>query len=357
MAYTSFTIEAWIYSMTSYTGDSSIFGQCQCSTCANQCLYFIVRGGHLYAGFIFNDIGGSTALNAAVWYHVAFVYNADTQQQILYVNGIQDAVKSNAIPYQGTTGNIWIGSTSASLSPNYFNGYIDNVKVTTRAKSASEILQDASLIAYYSFDLPSSNADRGPNGLSGSSVNTAVVVGRVNQAMHFTGVSSYFQAYGFYQAGYGVNLGQPFSISMWINPLSIVSSAFVQQSTTQTGGSCLNMIGIYSATSLTGQLVAQTYGYPVIFGPFITINTWTHFSWTYSSTNGARLYVNGILFGSTGSYTVQNSGVITWLQIGYNFACASSGSINNGPYRGAIDEIYIHNRELIQTDVTALVNP
>ncbi|CAF4202018.1 unnamed protein product, partial [Rotaria sordida] len=40
LSYTSFTIEAWIYYSTS-TSDRGIFGQCQCSTCANQCLYLI----------------------------------------------------------------------------------------------------------------------------------------------------------------------------------------------------------------------------------------------------------------------------------------------------------------------------
>ncbi len=354
--YTSLTIEAWIYSTTSYTGDNSIFGQCQCSTCSNQCLFFIIRGSRLYGGFTLNDVAGSTTLTTNIWYHIAFVYNYETQQQIVYLNGIQDTIKSNAGPYQGMNGSMQIGSTNASLAPNYFNGYIDNVKVTTRAKSATEILNDASLIAYYSFDFPSPNSDNGPNGFNGTSVNTATVLGRVNQAMRFTGSSSYFQAYGFYQVGYGVYMNKPFSISMWINPSSTASSTFVQQSTTQSGGSCLNMIGFYSASGLAGQLLVQTYGFPTIYGPYITMNTWTHFSWTYSPTNGYTLYVNGILFGSTGAYTLLASGAITWLQIGYNFVCTAANIYNAG-YQGSIDEIYIHNRELTQTDVTALANP
>jgi hypothetical protein len=356
LTYTSFTIEAWIYSTTSYTGDNTIFGQCQCSTCANQCLLFIIRGNRLYAGFTLNDVAGSTTLTTNLWYHIAFVYDYETQQQIVYLNGVQDGIKSSAGPYQGMTGTIQIGWTNASLAPNYFNGYIDNVKVTTRAKSAAEILSDASLIAYYSFDFPSPNNDNGPNGLNGISVNTATVLGRVNQAMRFTGSSSYFQAYGFYQAGYGVYMNKPFSISMWINPSSIVSSAIIQQSINQSGGSCLNMIGFYSANGLAGQLLVQTYGFPTIYGPFITMNTWTHFSWTYSPTNGYTLYVNGILFGSTGACTLLATGAITWLQVGYNFVCTSANIYNAG-YQGSIDEIYIHNRELTQTDVTALANP
>jgi hypothetical protein len=201
----------------------------------------------------------------------------------VYLNGVQDGIKSNAGPYQGINGIIDIGSTNVSLTTNYFNGYIDNVRVTTRAKSAAEILSDASLIAHYSFDLPFSNLDNGPNGLNGISVNTAMTVGRVNQALYFTGSSSYCQAHDFYQAGY---VNKPFSISMWLNPLSTAASTFLQQSTAQSGGSCLNMIGLYSASGLAGQLAAQTYGFPTIYGPYITTNTWTYFSWTYSPTNG-----------------------------------------------------------------------
>ena len=356
LSYTSFTIEAWLYSTTSYTGDNSIFSQCQCVTCANQCLHFLVRGGRLYAGFILNDVTGSTTLTSNLWYHVAFVYNYDTQQQIVYVNGIQVGIKSNADSYQGTNGSMHIGWANAAVAPNYFNGYIDNVKVMTRAKAAAEILSAASLVAYYSFDLPTPRMDNGPNGLNGIAVSTAIVPGRVNQAMRFTGASSYFQAYGFYEIGYGVNINRPFSISMWINPSSVISSTFLQQSTSQSGGSCLNMIGFYSPTSLAGQLVVQTYGFPTIYGPFITVNTWTHFSWTYSPTNGYTLYIDGLVFGSTGASTLQASGAITWLHVGYNFAC-TAGNINNAAYQGSIDEIYIHNRELTQSDVTALAHP
>ena len=356
LSFTSFTIEAWIYSSTSYTGDNSVFSQCQCPTCANQCLYFLVRGGRLYADFILNDMAGSTILLTSVWYHVAFVYNYETQQQIVYLNGIQDGFKSNADPYQGTNGSIQIGWATAAVAPNYFNGFIDNLRLTTRAKSAAQILSDASLIAYYSFDLPNPTMDNGPNGLHGIAISTATVVGRVNQAMRFTGTSSYFQSYGFYQIGFGVSMNKPFSISMWINPSSVYSSTFLQQSTSQSGGSCLNMIGFYSTNGLAGQLVVQTYGFPTIYGPFIIINTWTHFSWTYSPTNGYTLYINGILFGSTGAYSLLASGVITWLQIGYSFSCTAA-NINNAGYQGSIDEIYIHNRELTQNDVALLANP
>jgi hypothetical protein len=357
LTYKSFTIEAWIYS-TIATGDRGIFGQCQCSTCENQCLYLIVRTNRLYVGFTLNDLSGSTTLATATWYHIAFVYNYQTQQQILYVNGVQDTIKSNAQPYQGQNGSIRVGSTETYLITNYFTGYIDNLLVTTQAKSAAEILSDASLFAYYSFDSPNSNLDSGPNGLNGTSISTITVTGRVNEAMRIGGPPSSFEVYGFYYVPYGVSNARPFSISMWINPSATTSSTIVQLfSTALTAFGCVNLLGIYALTGSAGQIVvlSANCGQSALTGPFVTQNTWTHVSLTYSSTNGYTLYVNGILFGATGSTVYAASGTFAYLYIGYTSAC-NNANYNNA-YQGSVDEVYIHSRELTQTDVTALANP
>ena len=172
--------------------------------------------------------------------------------------------------------------------------------------------------------------------------------------MQFSGSSSYLQAYGFYQLDYSIST-QPFSISLWLNPSAVTSSAIVQITQQQSSGSCFSLMGITSATGLTGHLMVQGYAWSIIYGPFLTMNTWTHVSLTYSSANGMTLYVNGVLFGSTGTCTFYGTGWITWLQFGSNFAC--SANVPNGGYQGSIDEIYVHSRELTQADITALANP
>ncbi|CAF2663547.1 unnamed protein product [Rotaria sp. Silwood2] len=72
-------------------------------------------------------------------------------------------IKSNSAAYQGTNGTFTIGSATYFPSTTFLNGYIDNVKIQSRAKSVTEVLTAASLIAYYSFDLPNPNYDNGPN--------------------------------------------------------------------------------------------------------------------------------------------------------------------------------------------------
>ncbi|CAF1238188.1 unnamed protein product [Didymodactylos carnosus] len=130
LTYTSFTVEAWIYPQL-VTTDNTIFGQCACTACTNQCLYLIIRSSHLYMGFNFNDLAGTATLTASTWYHVEFVYNYQTLQQIIYLDGVQDSIRSNVQPYQGQNGSITIG-ISTFLPANYYNGYIDNMALTTR---------------------------------------------------------------------------------------------------------------------------------------------------------------------------------------------------------------------------------
>jgi hypothetical protein len=66
------------------------------------------------------------------------------------------------------------------------------------------------------------------------------------------------------------------------------------------------------------------------------------------------LYVNGILFGAMGGYTYTQSGTFAYLYIGYTFSCGIASE--NTAYQGSVDEVYIHSRELTQTDVTTLAN-
>ena len=70
--------------------------------------------------------------------------------------------------------------------------YIDEVLLTMRAKTANEILDDATLVCWHSFDHNSSN-DSGPLRLPATYDNVHVVIGQVNRAINFTSSSSYYQ--------------------------------------------------------------------------------------------------------------------------------------------------------------------
>jgi hypothetical protein len=351
---TSFTIEAWIYP-TLLRGDHGIFSQCSCSNCTNQCFNLIIRNSVLYVDFTMNYLYGSTVLSNYTWYHIAFVYNYATQQQILYVNGVQDTIKSNAQPYQGQNGSINIGVTGVPSTANYFIGNIDNLSIITQVKSSTAILRDGSLTAYYSFDSPNLASDDGPNGLNGISFGAFTTSGHINQGMGFFG-TTYFQVYGFYQIPYGVINAKPYSIALWINPISGGSASIIQVfNSALVNTACTCVLGIYASGSSTGQIFVQNSGGPsYLTGPYATLNTWTHISMTYGSSNGYSLYVNGVFYGSTGTLNFATSGTFAYLFLSYYSTCYST-SVNNH-YAGSLDEVYIYSRELSQADVTQLAN-
>lgn len=70
--------------------------------------------------------------------------------------------------------------------------FIDHVSIDMRSKNATEILDDATLTTYQSFDtIPFS--DSGALALLATSMNISSVSGRVNQAISFTSNASYYQ--------------------------------------------------------------------------------------------------------------------------------------------------------------------
>lgn len=73
-------------------------------------------------------------------------------------------------PFLGDSGTITIGawSVSSTTPVYYWNGYIDQLLYVARAKTAAEVLTDATLVAYYSFDNGSFD-DSGPNKINGVS--------------------------------------------------------------------------------------------------------------------------------------------------------------------------------------------
>ena len=272
-----------------------------------------------------------------------------------------DAVHVNAPPCEVTAGIQTIGAYS-QCNGGLFNGYIDQLSILfNRAKSASEILDDATLVAYYSMDCTSFPAwDSGPNLIHGTAVGlTMGDGGRIGQSYLFTSNSSYFQASGF------ILLGQswsPFSLATWIRPTGSVTNggsiAHISQYTDGTGW-CLPFLGLSSS----GQIVANLWNgsAPVsVIGPVLTVGQWVHVVQTYSTTNGMRLYVNGVLSGQSTIFAYGASGVPMSVILGQALNglnnCAT-GSIQAGYYRGEIDEFYIYSRELSQASVTALASP
>ena len=212
----SFTIQLWFYFTRIPTQDNAFFGQQSLANVGKYCLFLMSRLGRLYMGFYAADTSGATLLQNATWYHAAFVYDNDQRQQSIYLNAALDGQSSTGVgPYLGSTGSMTIGSAKidGTIGKPFFSGYLDELMISTRVKSQCEILNDATLVAYFPFD--GNYADVGPNSLSLTSSGASFIAGYTNLGVYLSGSTSYLQI------GSLTSLGRSnyqYSIAFWIRP-------------------------------------------------------------------------------------------------------------------------------------------
>ncbi|CAF1365960.1 unnamed protein product [Rotaria sp. Silwood1] len=307
-------------------------------------------------GFYADDLFGVTNLTTGLWYHIAYVYDVVANNQSIYLDGLSEGSRVAISSYIGQNANVTIGKTGIPEGY-WFDGLLDQITVTNRAKTSCEILNDASLVAHFPFD--SSTVDIGPNTITGTTTvqdNSGIswMTGKVNQAISFNKTNSYFQSCGFWALGQN----QAYSIALWINP-SFPVGTLVHLSTAATGSGswCLPMIGFSS----NGSIVSQTWNNNAfaVIGPIPPINAWTHIVQTWSGVNGLRLYINGGLYGSktVSMFAAGGTSMCVFLgNSGLGTNC-QTGQIVMGAYSGAIDEFYVYNRELSESEVCPLAHP
>ena len=255
----------------------------------------------------------------------------------------------NAPPCLITAGIQTIGAYPG-LNGGFFHGYIDQLEILFGvAKTAAQILDDATLVVHYTMDCLSYLAwDSGPNQITGTAVGlTAGDGGRVGQSYLFNTNSSYLQVTALVLIGQSYS---SFSFAMWLRPISSVTNGgtilHLSEYTNGTGW-CVQFMGLSS----TGQIIAHGYsssGMVQVTGPVLTVDQWVHIVETYSLTNGVRLYVNGVLYGQSSAFVYASSGVPMTITLGtyMNGAGCDHTGIQSGYYRGEIDEFYLYSREL-----------
>ena len=353
----SWTFEAWIYlpAVVNAT-DYPILGQCA-SEALDRCFHVLVYQSKLRLGFYDDDLDSVTNLIAARWYHTTFVFDNATRNQSIYLDGILDGSRQANNIYQGTSETLSIGANFWSNRAAFYNGLIDQLSFVNRSKTSSEILSDATLTLYFSFD-GNSLIDRGPLRITGSlQGSTAFVSGRRGQALQICNVpDSYFITRSSVLLG---RSNHPYSFSIWIKPVVIQKSTIIQMSSAPdgNGGWYFPMIGLNSA----GQLAIYSWSGAVVevMGPVVPANSWTHVVSTYSPTHGLRLYVNGSLYNSSPPFAFVASGVSNYLLVGsphMGISCAVCGYFD-GQYSGAVDELRVYSRELGADEINILANP
>jgi hypothetical protein len=133
----SFTIEVWIrgneFKAGDYRTDQAILGNNSLAT--NNGLHLVVRDRRAYMGFSNNDTSATTILKDNTWYHLAFRYNKETQEQAIFVNGKLDTKAEGHLPFNGD-GIVQIGRR---LDGQNFNGTIADLRIWNSVRSETEI--------------------------------------------------------------------------------------------------------------------------------------------------------------------------------------------------------------------------
>ncbi|MCC5934155.1 MAG: T9SS type A sorting domain-containing protein [Balneolales bacterium] len=147
----SFAVDVWV-KPDNLNGTSVILGQL--SGDSGERLQIGLHDGNAFMSFSGDVLTGNTALASNIWYHLAFVYDADTMEQKIFLNGIEDGSRTAANHFSGTS-ELYIGRGSDG----YFSGQMDELRLWTTTSSwllhqtinpDSDVFHDLS--SYYRFD-------------------------------------------------------------------------------------------------------------------------------------------------------------------------------------------------------------
>lgn len=354
LSWSSFTVELWIYPYSfSNSNDRGIIGQCEDGV-LNKCLLITIRGSVLRMTLYYYFCEATLSLSVYKWYHIALVYDYSQLKMLIYVDGVLACTNAQSGgPLQiSRLMPLTIGYTP-KFQQYYFDGRLDEISIIKRVKSSEEILADATLVAYYSFDnMPIT--DSGPNNIRPVLQNII----HVDKSISFTNSTAFFQAGEFILLG---DTSRSYSISIWIRPLQVNGSTIIHLSsyTDGTGIGCVSLLGF----DITGRIIAiptvKSVSDFFVVGPMMIINKWIHICQTYSRTDGFRLYVNGTLISEmSGSANWSNSINSPILTLGNPLQSAQTacmtGSIQPGAFSGQMDEFRVYSRSLNYSEIQLL---
>lgn len=148
---TEFTVAAW---MKFNNSNSACLFSDRTATNWNGITCFIMDSGN-----IFFDVGTrweftpSTAIPRNQWFHIAFLYKKNVLRQV-YLNGaLIGSTTSAPAPTTTSTGHSFIGASqtsSTTLGGNYFNGWMNDVRIYDECLSAATIHEIAQgLVLHY----------------------------------------------------------------------------------------------------------------------------------------------------------------------------------------------------------------
>ena len=356
MSYQSFTWEFWIY-LTANLPYATLIGQCSNTGIPDECLEFNIINNTMQLVGVQDDVISNTSLSLNSWYHVAFIFNIPDNKKYIYLNGLLDTVQNSTGSLRASSTVMTFGcltTNNGSSYTNYFTGYLDQILYTPRAKTSTELLDDATLVLYYPFRSSEPLLDSGPNNII-ATFNTIATIssGVADQAIYLNTNTSYFRATNLVRLG---TSDWPFSLAFWYKrDVSTINVPLIRLSTTLTGNG--GWCPLYFALDNSGALgvsfrVRVSFLY-TMNGISITAGTWYHFALTFSATNGFILYANGVSYDSylASTFFSDSAQMLTIGDTGLDSLC---GYAPSGQLSGSFDEFRLYSREITSAEVSQL---
>ena len=301
------------------------------------------------------------------WSHVVGTYDSDAGIGRIYINGRLDCEYVNTYKGKLRTNSqpLCLGRP---ISPGYyyFDGYIDEARVWSRALPADEVCAsynagvnglrefDPSLVAWWNLDettgTTAHDASTYTNNLSLENMDTNAcwASGTYGGALRFDGADDYAHR----ASSSSLNITNAITMEAWIKPEAVEGTNYeyiIRKTAAEPAQSTLYGMSIDAddrriCMYLWSEEYDEARGFCSVNE--IPLHVWTHVAVTYDSTTGkARIYINGSLDSEDGS--VLQGKIRTNsepLYLGYH--CGSGHNFN-----GVIDEARIWNRALSADEI------
>ena len=135
---TSFTLSAWVKINSTLTWYNCLFGNLGSGAGTLNAGTYINSGKAIFAFDGTGSIGNIDSVVGGAWYHMAFVYDAATGTQRVYINGVPEF--SRTVSNSLKVADLYLGNWStATANDNDLQGSLDEVAVFNAALSGAQV--------------------------------------------------------------------------------------------------------------------------------------------------------------------------------------------------------------------------
>lgn len=313
------------------------------------------------SGLVFEETSFNMPENE--WVHLAATVSRNSGTARIYINGTQvktlnTCVNNHQNNYFDSSNysNMYIGGNNIQLGYDPLLGYLDDLRIYNAELNQTAIqnlITNSAAVMRFEFD-EDDEAAVYVDATQNSYVGTPTLVtsspapvydpnpgtkGQIGNTALFNGSGSIEVK----DAAPNVNFNQDFTIMTWLNTTTTNVNIL-----TETDGDTTWEAGEKAFyLDAQGRLVFSGSGNGAITSnTAVNDNLWNHVAFTWSSSgNTGRMYINGKLVGSTGSYAANQADIAT------NIIQIGAAAHNNGNFKGQLDELAIYQRTLTQDEM------